>query len=456
MVKYAIIDIETTGGSAYNSKITEIAVFVHDGNKIIDEFSTLINPETYIPQYITQLTGITNPMVANAPKFYQVARKIVEITTDCIFVGHNVSFDYTFVKEEFKRLGYDYQRKTLDTVRISRKLLPGHKSYSLGNICENLQIQINGRHRAGGDAYATVKLFEILLSKTGFQQFANPDAYKFLKGITNQNHIEIINNLPDKTGVYYLYNVNKQLIYIGKSVSVKSRVAQHLRATTKNKAEKMAQNIDNVQYVITGSPLVALLLEDNEIRKHKPVFNKAQTKTLGNYGIFAWYDFNGYINLKAERANKNSGTPVCKFESYNNAVEYLHKIADKYTLCQKLCDLYNSENACFNYNIKKCFGACIGIEPPQQYNVRVQKAIDGHNFEHKNFFIIDVGRTPDEYAVIAVENGAYKGFGYTTNNNINNVDSLKTSITSYTNNIATFNIISNYIVQNKNLHIISY
>jgi DNA polymerase-3 subunit epsilon len=162
---YAIIDIETTGNSNKSGKITEIAIFIHDGFEIIDSFSSLINPECYIPDFITRLTGIDNDMVRSAPRFYEVARKVVEMTIDTVFVAHNVSFDYKFIQEEFNRLGYDYQRKTMCTVRMGRKYLPGHRSYSLGKLCDELGISINGRHRAAGDALATVKLFEIIMDR---------------------------------------------------------------------------------------------------------------------------------------------------------------------------------------------------------------------------------------------------------------------------------------------------
>jgi len=162
---YSIIDIETTGQVASNVKITEIAIYVHDGDKIVNSFCTLVNPECYISNFITELTGITNEMVANAPKFYEIARKIVEITDGTIFVAHNVSFDYSIVREEFKRLGYAYKRKTLCTVKLGRKYLPGHASYSLGNICDDLNIKIEGRHRASGDALATIRLFEIIMER---------------------------------------------------------------------------------------------------------------------------------------------------------------------------------------------------------------------------------------------------------------------------------------------------
>ena len=160
---YAIIDIETTGGNPKTDKITEIAVLVHDGQKIIREYSTLINPECRIPYHISALTGITNEMVANAPKFYEIARELVELTRDTFFVAHNVAFDYGFIRSEFQRLGYEYKRDQLCTVRLSRKIIPGHKSYSLGRLCDDLGIHINGRHRAMGDATATALLFDHLM-----------------------------------------------------------------------------------------------------------------------------------------------------------------------------------------------------------------------------------------------------------------------------------------------------
>lgn len=167
---YSIIDIETTGKASKTGKITEIAIFIHDGFKIVDSFSTLINPECYIPDFITRLTGIDNDMVRSAPRFYEVARKVVEMTADTIFVAHNVSFDYKFIQEEFIRLGYDYQRKTMCTVRMGRKYLPGHRSYSLGKLCGELGISINGRHRAAGDALATVKLFEMIMARKALKE----------------------------------------------------------------------------------------------------------------------------------------------------------------------------------------------------------------------------------------------------------------------------------------------
>ena len=215
---YAIIDTETTGTGAEYGKITEIAIFLHNGIEITDSFTTLINPECNIPWNITRLTGISNEMVAEAPKFHEVAKKIVELTAGRIFVAHNAMFDYSFVKAEFKRLGYDYRRKLMCTVKLSRKLFPVHRSYSLGNICADLGIINDERHRAAGDAFATVKLFEILLAKnasTGADLFSN-QTYALSK--------EKIALLPGSSGVYYFYDNRQSIIYIGKSSDIHQRV----------------------------------------------------------------------------------------------------------------------------------------------------------------------------------------------------------------------------------------
>jgi DNA polymerase-3 subunit epsilon len=167
---FVIVDIETTGNSYKYGQITEISIFQHNGLNVTDSFTTLIKPDMDIPYFITRLTGITNEMMQHAPKFFEVAKKIVEMTAGRIFIGHNVSFDYKFLHEEFKRLGYNYTRNTMCTVQLSRKYLPGHASYSLGKLCSDLGISINGRHRAEGDALATVQLFELILQKHELQK----------------------------------------------------------------------------------------------------------------------------------------------------------------------------------------------------------------------------------------------------------------------------------------------
>jgi DNA polymerase III subunit epsilon len=448
---YAIIDIETTGASAANGKITEIAVFIHNGTCVINSFTTLINPECNIPWNITHLTGITNEMVAPAPKFYEIAKKIVEITAGKIFVAHNSAFDYSFIREEFKRLGYDYKRKTICTVNLSRKLIPGHRSYSLGNICNDLGITIDGRHRAVGDAYATVKLFEILLEING----ANVDGlFANRKTMLTDKQIS---SLPGKTGVYYFYDNSKNIIYIGKSTNIHQRILSHLNNTQTKKAIEMRDRIADVGYEETGSELVALLLESDEIKKHKPLYNRSQRRSLLNYGIFIDEDRNGYLNLEVRKIIDDE-IPLTAFHFHQEAVDYLHTLAEKYGLCKKLCHLDDSNGACFNTQINNCSGACTGNEDQESYNSRVNSSVKPLKFRSPDFFIIDFGRNNDERAVIKVRNGRYSGFGFLHIDSFNDgIEVMHDCIKSFTHNRDTFNIIRSYINQNaKAIKIIEY
>src|ERR1035437_57396 len=239
---YAIIDVETTGTGASYGKITEIAIILHNGVAVTETFTTLINPECNIPWNITRLTGITNEMVAYAPKFYEVAKKIIELTAGRIFVAHNAMFDYSFVKEEFKRLGYDFKRKTICTVKLGRKLLPGHRSYSLGNICADLGINITDRHRAIGDALATAKLFEILISQNNLLESSL---------FVNQTYplpSEKITAIPGRTGVYYFYDAQGSIIYIGKSKDIHPRVITHFSNSQTKKEIEMRDRIADVSW----------------------------------------------------------------------------------------------------------------------------------------------------------------------------------------------------------------
>ncbi|MBI9066080.1 MAG: GIY-YIG nuclease family protein [Salinivirgaceae bacterium] len=449
-MKYAIIDIETTGGNPKTEKITEIAIYVHDGEKVIDEYSTLVNPEKGIPPFITGLTGISNEMVENAPKFFEVAKEIVNRTEDTIFVGHNANFDYSFIKQEFKSLGYDYQRKTLDTVRLSRKLIPGHASYSLGKLCNDLNINIRGRHRAAGDALATVKLFEILLSKQeAFAELANPEKFKLLKGIDSSFHRELLEKIPEKTGVYYFFDNENKLIYIGKSTNIKKRVAQHLRNSAAKKAIEMRQRIFQVSCEITGSELVALLWESEEIKKHKPIYNKQQRRTLFSVGLYANYDINGYANLKLEKISKKHGEPVATFSNMPEAQKYFYAQIEKYLLCQKLCGLYKTEGACFHHGVSMCKGACIGKESHLDYNKRVKELIANFEYQVSNFLIIDKGRSLHENSAILVENGQYRGFGYFDSRFVKSKQDMIDSIKSYKDNRDIQQIIKSYVRHDK-------
>ncbi len=457
---YAILDIETTGGSPKNCKITEIAIFIHDGNKVVDEYSTLINPEVTIPYFITNLTGISNEMVENAPRFFEVAKKIVEITEGKIVVGHNVNFDYGFIKEEFKQLGYEFSRKTLCTVKLSRKIIPGHRSYSLGKICENIGISINGRHRAAGDAFATVQLFEHLMRVSAENGQELPLAVEKTGKLRNLNDFlkpDDINKIPEDIGVYYFHDSEGNLIYIGKSKNIHKRILDHLGNKNSRRAMEMCEKIAGISYELTGSELVALLKESQEIKTHKPFYNRQQKRTSYVLGLFDSKDKHGYIVLKIKKTSDDTKLPLTLFENKAEAVDYLTAMSKRHWLCQKLCGLYDTDGPCFHYDIRQCNGACIQKEPVSVYNERVQKFISGLGFGEENLLIIDTGRSATERSVISIEGGIYQGYGFLDiTESYLGINDMKDCIKPASDNRDIRQIINNWMRKNKVEKVIRY
>ena len=296
--RYSVIDVETTGGKAGVGRITEIAIFVMEGRELVDQMVTLVNPEIPIPPYISKLTGITDEMVQHAPRFFEIARKIVEITENTIFVAHNASFDYQFIQKEFESLGYEYDREVLCTVILSRKIVPGLNSYSLGKLCQSLGIPLSNRHRAGGDAYATAMLLRYLMDQTG--GFLFPQKNSGFKHLHPDLDIDGLSQLPQTTGIYYFYDANGEVIYVGKSRNIKKRIFSHLAANSKSKRH-LKEQIAQVSYDITGSELIALLMEDEEIKKLKPPFNKVHKSNNFPWGIYHYVDRKGYVRFFVDR-----------------------------------------------------------------------------------------------------------------------------------------------------------
>ncbi len=410
---YAIIDIETTGGSARIEKITEVAIYQHDGEKITGEFVSLINPERNIPYFITNLTGITNEMVENAPKFYEIAKKIVEFTEGRAFIAHNARFDYSFIRQEFKSLGFNYRRKLIDTVTLSRKLFPGYRSYSLGNICRELKITINGRHRAAGDAHATVRLFEMLLEKDREINGTRSNLIRNtrLSKLNPRLDISKLDQIPDEPGVYYFYNERGDLIYIGKSRNLRERISTHLSNNTSGRSMEMRDLIADIDWVETGSELIALLRESYEIKENKPVYNRAQRRTGFQWAIYSFLDTKGYLNFRFGQTNSDENQ-LSVFSTRDRARSRLEGLTEKYRLCQKLAGLYESEDACFHYQVGICKGACCGVESSKDYNERALRAAEEFVFSRRNFFIIDKGRDDDERCAVRIMNGKFTGYGY--------------------------------------------
>lgn len=273
---YAILDIETTGGKFNEEGITEIAIYKFDGQTVIDQFISLVNPEKEIQAFVVNLTGINNKMLTNAPKFYEVAKRIVEITKDCILVAHNTSFDYRILKTEFNRLGYEFKRNTLCTVELSQQLILDQPSYSLGKLTKSLGIPISGRHRASGDALATVHLFKLLLEKDTEKTIFKDSIKYFDKRIEKEKLQNLIEATPILMGVFYVHDSKGKIIYIGKGKNIKAEVNKLFIKVTK-RAVKIQERANTITFDKTGNELFTRLKYYLELEKLSPKFNFKKT-----------------------------------------------------------------------------------------------------------------------------------------------------------------------------------
>jgi DNA polymerase-3 subunit epsilon len=403
---FSIVDIETNGGFGKTGKITEIAIFITDGEKIISEYSTLINPEVYIPPYIENLTGISNEMVQNAPKFYEIAKNIIEITENTVFVAHNVSFDYNFVKQEFLQLGYDYKRETLCTLRLSRKFFKGYKSYSLGNICNSLNISLNNRHRAFGDARATVELF-YRIYKYDFENFDGINIMGLPFSAINESlDPQIIKNLPRKSGTYYFYDQNNEIIYINKAKNIRSNVISFF---SKSRNDKIKKEVIDIDFKLTGCGLISDLRLKNDLRTHNPKYNKLRNPR--NWGIYKYYDNNGYIRFGIENIHKPDKTYLEIFTSQKSAYDKLMNYYIEFQLCHKSSDFHIKGEQCIFFKSNDC-RKCWNDVPVDLYNNSIVKLLDKINFNIRNAYILINDCDNESLGVIKIEDYEYAGYGF--------------------------------------------
>lgn len=409
---YCIVDIETTGNGIKGNRITEISIFKYDGHKLIDEFSSLVNPECEIPYFITGLTGIDNDMVRNAPILQDVAGKILEITRDTIFVAHSVNFDYNVIKNELKGIGLEFSRKKLCTVRLSRKLLPGYNSYSLGKLCSAIGIPLTDRHRARGDAHATMLLFHRLLRANG----ADPVFKKFLNARSQETTLppglpkEEFEKLPSTSGIYYFKDNKGEIIYVGKAINIKKRVLSHFYDKS-HKELALCKDTCFLDFEETGNELVALLLESAEIKKHYPKYNSAQKRNIQQYAIFSYEDRNGILHL-AHNKLKLAPNPLRVFYNPTDCRAYMEKVCEEFDLCPKYCHLQENVQSCSHFRLKKCCGICTDTSQLQTYNRQVQKAMASLRNRTNDYIIKGKGRNQGEESIVLVKNGLYAGYGF--------------------------------------------
>ena len=433
---YAIVDIETTGGYAAANGITEIAVFISDGTRVIDEFHTLLNPYYTIPRFIESLTGITNEMVEFERDFKSIADELYDLLCDKVFVAHNVNFDYSFIKHHFLQCGYDLNCKKICTIRLGRKIIPGLRGYGLEKICNHLGIEIQARHRAKGDAEATVKLFHLLLERD-----TNGEAYTMLKSNSKEQFLppnissSEIKKIPSQPGVYYFHEKKGKVIYVGKAKNLNKRVNSHFSNNKPNKQkQEFLKKIYRVSYQVTATELMAFILESVEIRKLWPEQNRSQKRFQQTYGMYSFEDSNGYLRLFIEK-KKLHLKPLYTFNLLAEGYSFLRKLVTEFSLCPKLCFLQSANIECQFFVENKCNGACERKESVEEYNARVLDCIKSLETELPTFALMDYGLKTHEQSCILIENGRFYGMGYLSlETKISEIDDLKNCLTPYVEN----------------------
>jgi len=401
---YAIVDIETTGGHASQFGITEIAVFIHDGNQVVKRFETLINPQQNIPSYITALTGINNAMVASAPIFEEIASDLFEILNGQIFIAHNVNFDYSFIHHHLKVAGYELNVKKLCTVRLGRKVFPGLPSYSLGKLCRTLDLPIENRHRAGGDAQATVLLFEHCLAN-GADKYIG----EMLKKKSSEQWLPMnlsksaIMDLPSGPGVYYFHDEKDTIIYIGKAINIKKRVSSHFtHQDADKKRQQFIRTIFKITYQSCATELEAIVLESAEIKKLWPKHNTSQKKPTQKYALYMYQDGRGYQRLIIDKKKKNIPS-LYSFNLLREGWAMLKKIVHQFDLNEKLCFIDKSRFTNQDYE---------NLESASMYNLKIAKMLEALEQQLPTFAVVDRGRNEQEKLCLLIERGCFWGMGY--------------------------------------------
>lgn len=372
---FSIIDIETTGAIRSENKITEIAAIKYDGERVVDKFHSLIHPEKKIPPNISYMTGITDEMLKDAPRFYQIARELYLFLEGSVFVAHNVYFDFNFVQKEFRDLGFAFRMPKMCTVKMSRHFLPGHRSYSLGKLCADLNIAIKDRHRAMGDAMATLELFKKLQHKsTSLDHLATPSQKQLLPAYLEMSDYQ---RLPEKTGIYKFYDRQGRLLYVGKSKNIKKRVKSHFRLNVNRRKDlSMKNEIHRIRFRVTGHELLALLLENYLIKKYRPLYNSALRRIRFPYAVIKALDKDGFIDLKMRfiyRPSLELQTPLY-FSSKKAALAFIEKFyAEEFPPEKNVLN--------FTQNLPR-LKQSLGMK---KFNSILNKAFHAYDYPHHNF-----------------------------------------------------------------------
>jgi DNA polymerase-3 subunit epsilon len=425
-MQFAIVDIETTGGFPQQHGITEIAIVLHNGTEIEGRYETLVNPHQSIPAFIANMTGITDAMTATAPSFEEVAPYVYNLLHDRVFVAHNVNFDFSFVKYHLQQAGFQLNTPKLCTIRLSRKVFPGYRKYGLGHLCRELNIPIENRHRAGGDALATSRVLDLVLQNNGMRLIR-----EMLK---KENHNQLlpanlpedqVANLPKNPGVYYFHDAKGKVIYVGKARNLRKRVLGHFSGLDAGKKrQEFLRTIYSVTYTICPTEFIASLLESVEIKRLWPIHNKSQKRFEQLWGIYLFEDSRGYLRLAIDKKRKHL-EPLSSYGLLVDAHRMLWKLVRQFELHPTLCFLdQNSPGTLPEVSV---------------YNQQVKEAIDWLRSQKETFLI------RDKQSCVLVEDGVFYGMGtIDADISITELDTLKSYLTHYPENEVIRSMIRNY------------
>jgi len=438
---YAVIDIETTGGQFNKEGITEIAIYKFDGVEIVDQFISLVNPEIPIQPFVVKLTGINNAMLRQAPKFFEVAKRIIEITEGCIIVAHNAPFDYRILKLEFDRLGYKFQKPTLCTVEMSKVLLPDAQAYSLGKLVRSLGIPIADRHRASGDAMATLKLFKLLLDKDIDKQIVKQQIKNEVHQGISPKLFDILENIPTSIGIFYVHNDKGNIIFIGKSSNIRKKLNQIFTADTKI-AKRIQKEVYTVTFEETGNELIALLKEREELLHNKPVLNPTQRKSPFLWSVYQEKLENGYETLKIHKSDGRKNA-VQSFKNQKGALQFIN---DLYKENEIVEEVQNALSSAENINY-----------PTVLHNELFSLLLTSNKLKHNNIIIVLKGRNLNEKSAVVIENGIFKGFCFfDLNYQILNAQVLSKILIPLIYTKDVLNTVKHYLYTKKDYKIISF
>ncbi len=380
--KFAVIDVETTGGSSDNDYVIEIGIVLGEDGKVTNNYQTLVNPQKRISPYIEAYTGISSEELETAPTFDDIKDELYEMLYDRVFVAHNARFDYSFIKNEFRRHDIKFNAKQLCTVKLSRILYPRHKHHNLDSLIDRFGLNCEQRHRALPDAQATWEFLNYVTVNTPTEVLENT-INKILKTsyIPININPELINDIPEQSGVYIFYGDEDIPLYVGKSINLKDRILSHFANDTSSSTElKISQQLKNIKTINTAGELGALLKESELIKQMKPLYNRVLRESRVLTVLRKNINENGFYTVAIDTADNISPEEFPNilgvFKNNKSAKDALLSLCTENSLCQKLLGLEKTDSYCFAYHLGTCNGACANEEETIAYNLRFIKAFE--------------------------------------------------------------------------------